>query len=287
MVLLAFRAGSMFCFADWHLVFPRVVFIWGVTTGECFLWARLDWRNPKLFLSPEDMQRSVEPVSNQHVLSWQRQIAVWCRKDLVACGVELERHVVVDKARALEADNVVEIKRPDRAMNILESIEAGKPGVMCGSVRLFKESVRIFNRRDVSITQGFDEPILLSAVRTLDAALRLRAVGVDDLGAEHSERTGSIGMLGTVVEDASSVEIDLVWNAVAFEIHPQGNKSVSDVFGRNEEKETAARRVIDEHEEGTGRAASFEPVVRASVELNEFANGGSAWPLLPVRFALP
>jgi hypothetical protein len=92
-------------------------------------------------------------------------------------------------ARSLKAEDVVEIEVNSRTVNVIKALGSGKALIVLVDIRVFEISVRIDDCWDVVTTQGFDETILMSAIRSFDASLGLWWMSVDQLNAEGFEST--------------------------------------------------------------------------------------------------
>ncbi len=137
--------------------------------------------------------------------------------------------------------------------------------------------------------------ILQHAPEALDAAFGLRAVGGDEGDAELFEGAAELGGLAfsgelffhrpdviVADEDAAVIAVESQRYAVAAEhLFKQAEIAESGFRGEELGGQDFAGGIVLHAESGELRATAFEPVVRAAVELHEFAEaspaGGGDW----------
>jgi hypothetical protein len=140
--------------------------------------------------------------------------------------------------------------------------------------------------------QLLHEPVLQGLVRPLDPALRLRAVGADDLDVQLAHRPPELG--GAVAagpghpEDAVLVGVEGHRPAVRLDVAPRRLQVGEGRFALDEtEVHELAGRVVDEDEQRAARPAVLEPGVLAAVDLDQLAQAVPAVPgLVDVRAAV-
>ena len=111
------------------------------------------------------------------------------------------------------AVQVLGILRCARKPHVVIDHECRHPGVRC------------LNRRDAGEAQLLHQPILQRAKRALDAALRLRTVGADDVDVQFRQHPAELGdaiaadrIFGGDAEDARFVAVERHWLAVRLQV---------------------------------------------------------------------
>src|SRR5487761_2229178 len=106
----------------------------------------------------------------------------------------------------------------------------------------------------------------------LDAALGLRGIGADDLDAELAQRPLILRRTSVRPIDRSKTRRDRLRQSITLAIGSQQLEDGLRVFRPAEAQHAPAARVIDQHQQRQLlplRIASFEPIVRTAVELQQ------------------
>lgn len=143
--------------------------------------------------------------------------------------IERDGVVIVDGARGLKAEDVVEIDAVSAAVNIGEMIVPGEASIVLLEIGILKKAVGIIDGGDVVPAECFDESVLMGAIGTLDAPLCLGRARMDHVNAQPGERPGDIGeavLRGMV--DRAKIDVKLTRNAKTLNI---GLEHRQDVVG--------------------------------------------------------
>src|SRR5579864_800749 len=204
--------------------------------------------------------------------------------DLEAAAFPLHDVVVADGAFMDEAADAVEAfwSRPPGGFHFAGSF--GEPAIVVDE-ELAQDGVGGVEVGSLSQPQFAGKAILQHAPEALDAAFGLRAVGGDEVDAELFQGAAELGGLafsselfvdGPVVvvteEDAAVIAVKSQWHAVAAQhLFEQAEIAESGLGEEELGGQDFAGGVVLHAESGELRAATFEPVVRAAIELHEFA----------------
>ena len=132
---------------------------------------------------PEDVERTVEPVSEDDVGARWRHRSFRTQK-LNEPRVEGDGPVIVNLAGILKAEDVLKVDTSSGTMEVRQVLGMSKASVVVIDEEGLQDVVTVIDGGDVLFAQVFDETILMSAIRSLDTALSLRRVSVDEMDAE-------------------------------------------------------------------------------------------------------
>ncbi len=203
--------------------------------------------------------------------------------DLEAAAIPLHDVVVADDAFVQEATDALEIFRSGPPGSFHLARLFGETAVVIGD-ELAQHSVGGVEVGSLSQAEFASEAILQHTPEAFDAAFGLWAVGGDEGDAELLEGATELGRLAfaselffdrpAVViadEDAAVIAVKGQRYAVAAQQLAKQAEIAESGFGRKElGGQDFAGGVVLHAESGEARAAAFEPVVRAAIELHEF-----------------
>src|SRR5713226_94707 len=226
---------------------------------------------------------SVEGLVENHFGTGEAETLCLLR-DLEAAAFPLHDVVVADGALVHEAADAVEAVRRGTPGGFHLAGLFGETPVVVGA-ELAQDSVGGVDVVSASQAEFAAQAILQHAPEALDATFGLRAVGGDEGDTELFQGAAELGGLafaselfvdGPVVvvadEDAAVIAIKSERHAVAAQQVFQQAEIAERGFRREElGGEDFAGGVVLHAESGELRATTFEPVVRAAVELHEFA----------------
>src|SRR6266852_537749 len=204
--------------------------------------------------------------------------------DLEAAAIPLHDVVLADGAFVHEAADALQAFRRGPPGGFHFAGFFGETAIVVGD-ELAQHGVGGVDIGGFGEAQFAGEAILQHAPEALDAAFSLRAVGGDEGNAELFQGAAELGGLafsselfvdGPVVvvtdEDAAVIAVKSQRHAVAAEhLFKQAEIAESGLRGKELSGQDFPGGVVLHAESGELRAATFEPVVRAAVELHEFA----------------
>src|SRR5271170_4530774 len=210
-------------------------------------------------------------------------------RDLKAASAPLHDVVVTDDAFVQERTDALEIlgSRPPSSGGVAR--DAGEAAIVVGD-ELAQDRVGGIDVCRLSEPQFAAQAILQDAPEAFDAALGLRRVCGDEGDAELGEGAAELGGLalaselffdGPVIvvanEDAAAIAVEGGGNAEATE---QALEQAKITFGGFREEELCgedfAGSVVLHAQSGEAWAATFQPVMRAAVELHQLALASDA-----------
>ena len=142
-----------------------------------------------------------------------------------------------------------------------------------------REGLRLLNRGNPPEPHLAHQPILQSLVGPFDAALGLRGERVDEFDAQALADPAELGLavaaggvLGVDPENAVPIRIESRRTAMRENMVPERAKiGARRLRGGKAQRRQTPRRIVNEHDQRAARAAPFKPVMRAAVDLDQFA----------------
>ena len=175
-------------------------------------------------------------------------------------------------ALGLKTKNVREVIAHTGTMYIGKTLCVREALIMLLQILCFEILIRLSNGANILAPEGFDEPILLGAIATLNASFGLWRVGKNHFNTQRPHSASNIGQLVLGIKDAAVVNIQRFGNAEALTIDAQCCQDIGTVFRRRKTQEDPARGIIDCVEQTAGRTASLEPIVRTAIKLYKLTN---------------
>ena len=228
------------------------------------------------------MQRTVELFFHDHRVTLEDGDLL-CLVELEPLILEADCVVVVHGALGLDREDgwqpLSQLLRERTVGVTLCACVNTEAFVVIGQVRLSEKAIRRVAFFDASESQLFHQPVLLCIERALDPAFGLWRVGMDNLDPDLLHRSLELRHHLGVVD--SALVVDLVGTesvhvyghrkAVCIKVcTPEAEDCVYSFVVLEDLVRNGTRRVVDGVEEAVFSAV-LEPVVVATVELDEFA----------------
>ena len=90
----------------------------------------------------------------------------------------------MDLPFGLEAKDVVEVKTVSRTVHIGKTFGMSKTAIVLIKIYVIKEQIGLVDGVDLVAAKGFDQSILMCAIRAFDTPFGLRRMSVNDLNAK-------------------------------------------------------------------------------------------------------
>jgi hypothetical protein len=167
----------------------------------------------------------------------------------------------------------------ERQVQILGVRRISAEALVVGGDEPRQPCVRRGNRGYPRQPQLLDHPVLQGAEGALDASLRLRAVGTNDVDIQREQCATELGhpvaarsVLAVHSEDAVLVAVERHRLAMLLQIGARRPEIIKRRFrGDEPQLHQPARRIIHKSQQRARRAAVLEPGVLRAVDLHQFA----------------
>ena len=230
-------------------------------------------------LAVPEAQRAVLPLLDADPLPARSPRGVGRVED-VQHALVVQGQALRDEAGLLPAEDAGQVVgRLQGAVGVvLASRSAREPAVVVRD-ELRGEGVRGLDVADPAQPELLDQPVLQRQVSALDAALRRRRVGAQDVdvqaaegSAELRDSSPALGLLLVDSEHRGLVAVQRHRLAVLLEVGAH-RREVGERRLRLAEQQLhqGAGCVVDEHQQGAATGALLEPLVVAAVDLDELA----------------